>query len=163
MKRYLLLIILALGIIAFLSTMPYKEQTIVPELRTLLADQPFKEQLSQLEFTYWDRTISVEERGYFYFVEFLVRKGFHFFGYGVVGVLLFIFFRKIHWRVPSLWAITSVLMIASMDEIRQRFTPGRTGIWEDVLIDVAGAITCILLVKLILLPFALRKSGLKQN
>lgn len=163
MKRYLLLIVLAIGLISFLSSMPYEDQTIVPELQTILANEPFKEQLSMLEFTYWDRTISVEERGYFYFVEFLIRKGAHFFGYGLVGVVLFLFYRKIRWYLPSMWAILSVFIIASVDEIRQRFTPGRTGIFDDVIIDTVGAITCIFLIKIVLLLFKPFKSKKKQS
>lgn len=163
MKRYLILIIIAIGVIGFMSTMPYQEQTIVPELRSILADEPFKEQLSMLKITYWDRTISVEERGYFYFVEFLIRKSAHFFGYGLVGVLLFLFYRKIHWRVPSFWAVASVFIIASLDEIRQRYTPGRTGIFDDVIIDTVGAITCILLAKIVLLLFDARKMLKKRS
>lgn len=162
MKRYFLLIIIAIGLIGFLSSMPYEDQTIIPELRTILADEPFKDQLSMFEFTYWDRTISVEERGYFYFVEFLIRKSAHFFGYGIVGVLLYLFFRKMRWHFPSYWAVATVFVIASLDEIRQRYTPGRTGIFDDVVIDTAGAITCIFLTKLILLLFAPSKSVQKQ-
>lgn len=162
MKRYFLLIIIAIGLIGFLSSMPYEDQTIIPELRTILADEPFKDQLSMIEFTYWDRTISVEERGYFYFVEFLIRKSAHFFGYGIVGVLLYLFFRKMRWHFPSYWAVATVFVIASLDEIRQRYTPGRTGIFDDVVIDTAGAITCIFLTKLILLLFAPSKSVQKQ-
>ena len=54
--------------------MSYEQQTIVPELQQLLHDEPFKEQLSKIELTYWNQTISIETRGYFYFIEFLIRK-----------------------------------------------------------------------------------------
>jgi len=148
MKKYLFLAIIAIGVVAFLSKMPYEQQTIVPELRTILEDKPFEEQLSHIKLTYWDRSISVEESGYFYFVEFLIRKFAHFFGFGMIGVIFFMLFRRLNWEFPSLYAVASVFVIACFDELRQRFTPGRTGIFNDVIIDTAGAITCILLIKI---------------
>ena len=157
MKRYILTIFCVLAVIYFLSSMPYEKQSIIPELHVLLANQPFKELLSNIEITYWGRTISIEESGYFHFIEFLFRKGAHFFGYGIVGVILYLFYRKMRWQLPSLLAIGSVFVIGGLDELRQRFTPGRTGIFQDVLLDTSGAITCILLTKFVLWLFAPRR------
>ena len=150
MKRYLILILIFLGIVAYMSSMPYEDQSIIPELRTILADRPFEEQLSSIHLTYWGSEVSVDENGYFHFVEFLIRKSIHFFGYGILGVLIFLFYRKMSWQLPSLFAILSIFIIASLDELRQRMSPGRTGIFQDVVLDTVGAITCILLMKLIL-------------
>lgn len=147
MKKYLILAIIAIGVVAFLSNMTYEQQTIVPELRTVLADKPFEEQLSKIHLTYWNKAISVEESGYFYFVEFLIRKGAHFFGFGIIGVIFFMLYKRLNWQFASLYAIASVFVIACFDELRQRFTPGRTGIFDDVIIDTTGAITCIILIK----------------
>lgn len=147
MKKYALLVGLALLIVFIASSMPYEQQTIVPELRTVLEDKPFEEQLRKMEFTYWGRTISVESRGYFYFVEFLIRKGTHFVGFGLVGMLFFLFYRKLGWRFPVLLGIGSVFVIASLDEFRQTFSDGRTGLFADVLIDTAGAIFFITITK----------------
>ena len=73
MKKYIFFVVLALLIVIIASNMSYEQQTIIPELRTVLANKPFEEQLSKIHLTYWDRPISVETRGYFYFVEFLIR------------------------------------------------------------------------------------------
>ena len=129
--------------------MSYKQQTIIPELQTLLANKPFEEQLSKIHLTYWGRPISVETRGYFYFVEFLIRKGTHFVGYGIVGLLFYVLYRKVAWKVPALIAILTVFFIASLDELRQTFIPGRTGVFSDVMLDTSGAICFIFLVKII--------------
>ncbi|MCT6923668.1 VanZ family protein [Metasolibacillus sp.] len=144
MKKYIFLVIVALCIVAFASNMSYKQQTIVPELRVLLADKPFEETLSLLKIPYWGTIISVESRGYFYFVEFLVRKATHFIGFGIVGTILYLFYRKLAWHFPSLLAIATIFVIASLDELRQSFLPGRTGVFSDVLLDSFGAVVFIM-------------------
>ena len=93
MKKIIILVITVLCIIPFVSTMTYEQQSIVPELRVILHDEPFKDFLSKLEFEYWNSTISVETRGYVYFVEFLIRKATHFIGYGVIGIIFYMFYR----------------------------------------------------------------------
>lgn len=149
MKKYIFLVIVALCIVTFASNMSYKQQTIVPELRVLLADKPFEETLSLLKIPYWGTIISVESRGYFYFVEFLVRKATHFIGFGIVGTILYLFYRKLAWRFPSLLAIATIFVIASLDELRQSFLPGRTGVFSDVLLDSFGAVVFIMVTAMI--------------
>ncbi|MEK4228894.1 VanZ family protein [Solibacillus sp. FSL H8-0538] len=144
----LFLVIIALAVVAFASNMTYQQQTIVPALRELLQNKPFEELLSKIEVTYWGETLSVETRGYYYFLEFLIRKATHFTGYGVIALIFFFFYRKLCWRPSSIFAIISVIILASFDEIRQSYKPGRTGIFDDVLIDTAGAFTFILVVKI---------------
>lgn len=150
MKKYIFLVVLALLAVIIASNTNYEQQTIIPELQTLLANKPFEEQLSKLHFTYWNTPISVETRGYFYFVEFLIRKGTHFVGYGIVGLLFYLLYRKLAWKLPALIAIFTVFFIASLDEFRQTFSPGRTGMFDDVVLDTAGAICFIFLAKIIL-------------
>ena len=153
MKKYLLLVIITVCIIAVFSNTTYEQQTIIPELRTVLANEPFKETLSKLEFTYWNRTISVEERGYFYFVEFLIRKTTHFFGFGIAAILFFGLYRKLKLPFAGAWAVLTIFLIASLDEYRQTFIAGRTGLFTDVLIDTAGAIFCLMLLHISLWIF----------
>ena len=150
MKKYVFLVGLALLAIIIASNTNYEQQTIIPELKTVLANKPFEEQLSKIHFTYWNTPISVETRGYFHFVEFLIRKGTHFVGYGIVGLLFYLLYRKLAWKVPALIAMITVFLIASLDEFRQTFSPGRTGIFNDVVLDTAGAICFIFLAKMIL-------------
>jgi len=150
MKKYISLVVLALLIVIIASNMNYEQQTIIPELQTLLANKPFEEQLSKIHLTYWDMPISVETRGYFYFVEFLIRKVTHFVGYGIVALLFYLLYRKLAWKLPALIAIITVFFIASLDEFRQTLLPGRTGIFSDVVIDTVGAICFVFLAKMIL-------------
>lgn len=150
MKKYVFFVIIALFIVFYLSSMSYQQQTIVPELKVLLRNQPFYELLSQIEVTYWGRTISVETRGYYYFVEFLIRKAFHFIGFGLIGTLMYLLFRRLNWKFAALLASIATFFIACLDEYRQTFVEGRTGVFDDVLLDTAGAITFIYSLKILL-------------
>ncbi len=153
MKKYVVLGVIALVVVYIASNMSYAQQSIVPLLQTVLVNEPFKEELSALEFTYWDRTVSIETTGYIHFVEFLIRKCTHFLGYGTIGVIFYVLYRKLKWSLPVLWAIASVFLIAVLDEYNQFHTSGRTGTFQDVKLDVAGAIFMIFLVKILLKVF----------
>ena len=149
MKKLVVIVILTLCTIFFLSRMTYEQQTIVPELSKLLEDEPFKEQLSKIKLTYWNQTISIETRGYIYFIEFLIRKATHFSGYGIVGIILYLFYFRLKWRPAPLLAIFSVFILGSIDEYIQYHIPGRTGIFDDVIIDTCGAILFVSIFSLI--------------
>ncbi|EAZ87272.1 VanZ family protein [Lysinibacillus fusiformis] len=137
MKKWLIFII-CLVVLIISSSMTYEQQSILPELKDLLANKPFEKQLSVLKIPYWDTVVSVEERGYFPFVEFLIRKLTHFIGFGCIALgLYFAWGRR---RFAATIAITGTAFIAMLDEFRQSFTPGRTMSSQDVLVDTAGAI-----------------------
>lgn len=143
MKKYFLIATIAIVLISQMSSMTYEQQSIVPFLQTYFANKPFEQALRSIEILYWNRIISVDTSGYYYFVEFLIRKATHFFGYGFVGVIFYGIYRHLRWRFPALIAIISIFVIASLDEYRQSLTPGRTGIFQDVLLDTCGAVVCI--------------------
>ncbi len=85
-----------------------------------------------------------------------IRKLGHFFAYGFVSV---VFFRA--WRMTfrlsraysavtaslraAAVALLSTLVLCSSDEFHQSFLPKRTGSPFDVLLDMCGAITCLLI------------------
>ncbi|UED81578.1 VanZ family protein [Lysinibacillus sp. CD3-6] len=143
MKKWLVLLLL-LVILAISSSMSYEQQSIIPELEELLANKPFEAQLSVLKIPYWDTVVSVEERGYFEFVEFLIRKFTHFIGFGCIALGIYFAWGKRRFAAGVAIALTAV--IAMLDEFRQSFTPGRTMNGQDVLVDTAGAIVFISLV-----------------
>lgn len=140
MKKWLVLL-LFLVVLAISSSMTYEQQTIIPALEDVLASKPFEKQLSVLHIPYWDTVVSIEERGYFEFVEFLIRKFTHFVGFGCIA--LGIYFAWDKRRYATSVAIVGTLLIASLDEFRQSFTPGRTMNGQDVLVDTAGAIVFV--------------------
>ena len=159
MKKNIFLIVITLIIISFVSTMSYEQQTIVPQLKMLLKDEPFKEQLSKIEVVYWGNLISVETRGYVYFIEFMIRKASHFIGYGIVSLIFYAFYRKLHLRLAPILAIATVFIIGCIDEFYQHYAPGRTGIFDDVLLDTSGAIFFISIVVIIQAFISKRKGG----
>jgi len=85
---------------------------------------------------------------------FLIRKGGHVFGYGLLSILLFRAWRETlpsrenaKWRLP--WATIAVLgtaLVASLDEWHQSFLPSRTGTPRDVLLDSCAGIAAQVLV-----------------
>ncbi|AVK83356.1 hypothetical protein C3943_07130 [Lysinibacillus sp. B2A1] len=140
MKKWLVLAVFLLVLIIS-SSMTYEQQSILPELEDILANKPFERQLSLLQIPYWDTVVSVEERGYFKFVEFLIRKLTHFVGFGCIALGIYFVWGKR--RFPASVAIVGTAIIAMLDEFRQSFTPGRMMSGQDVLVDTAGAIVFV--------------------
>ncbi|GAB0166961.1 VanZ family protein [Lysinibacillus sp. CTST325] len=146
MKKWLILIVFLI-VLAISSSMTYEQQSIIPELEQVLANKPFEKQLSMLKIPYWDTVVSVEERGYFKFVEFLVRKLTHFVGFGCIALGIFFAWGKR--RFAAGVAIVGTALIATLDEFRQSFTPGRMMSVQDVILDTAGAIVFVGIVVLV--------------
>ncbi len=140
MKKWLILLAF-LVVLAISSSMTYEQQTIVPKLEQILANKPFEKQLSVLKIPYWDTVVSVEERGYFKFVEFLVRKLTHFVGFGCIALAIYFVWGKR--RFAAIVAIAGTALIAMLDEFRQSFTPERMMNGQDVMVDTAGAIVFV--------------------
>ena len=129
----------ALIIIVFISSsMPYKDQTIVPDLMRWLPGEPFIEQLSSLRIPYYGMEISVETRGYYYFIEFLVRKFAHITAFGAIAVAMYIALYPKRWRFA--WALLITFFFACADEFHQYFTSGRSASFQDVLLDTFGGL-----------------------
>jgi len=87
-------------------------------------------------------------------VVFVVRKAAHVTEYAILAWLLLRALRASNgltsdhrWnRKLALWAWGLATLYAMSDELHQRFVPGRTGQWEDVAIDSAGAALGLFLV-----------------
>lgn len=87
---------------------------------------------------------------------FLVRKSAHFAEFFVLGILLFVSFRMYR-RNHLLLPLGTGLATAALDETIQRFVPGRSGEWKDVLLDFSGIVSACLLALLILTLYNRRK------
>ncbi|GKV69323.1 membrane protein [Sporosarcina sp. NCCP-2716] len=159
-----LVAVLLIGILAGLflsSSQTYEQQTIVPQLERLLPDRPLEEPLSKLHIPYWGKTISVEERGYYYFLEFLFRKAAHFFTFGALASVLY-------WLLPAnrfrfFLALLLTFAAASADEFHQSLTGGRTATWQDVALDLAGALVFLLVIRLFSLLRPQRRKAKKKR
>lgn len=134
MKR--LLIFLTLFAILFVSSgQSYEQQTLIPTLERLLPSEPFKGLLSLFQIPYWGMTISVEERGYYQFIEFLIRKASHVVIFGLIALAVLNLLPK-----PKVgFAFAATTAIAIIDEYHQSLTGGRTPTVHDVLLDMYGA------------------------
>jgi VanZ family protein len=79
---------------------------------------------------------------------FLMRKGGHVFGYGLLSILFFRAFRETlptadgaRWSLR--WAniaVLGTLLVASLDEWHQSYIPTRTGTLHDVILDTSAGI-----------------------
>lgn len=148
MGRFLLLFII-LATLFISSGQTYEDQSIIPTLQKLFPNKPFEELLSILQIPYWGILVSVEERGYYYFLEFLIRKSAHFFIFGFLALAIYWVLPKFKMRFLFAAIFTSTL--AGADEFHQLLTGGRTAVMADVYLDMAGAFTFLAILKLFLL------------
>ncbi len=133
------------------SAQTYQQQTSVPFLARWLHDQPFKQQLAGISFTYVDQKVSIASSGYFKFIEFFIRKGAHFGSYFLIGLGGYMGYRS---RIKQTGLTMIVVWLAAtgyaaLDEFHQSLTGGRTPLFQDVLLDACGALTAIVLAWLI--------------
>ncbi|MDN7241746.1 VanZ family protein [Planococcus sp. N028] len=134
MKKILLLLLL-LGILFISSGQTYEQQTLIPTLEKYLVSKPFEGLLSYLHIPYYGIMVSIEERGYFAFIEFLLRKGAHLFMFGALAIAVFVLLPK-----PKFWLAFAITVgLAFLDEFHQSLTGGRTPTGQDVLLDSIGA------------------------
>jgi len=71
--------------------------------------------------------------------EHFVRKAAHFSEFAVLGLL-------VSCLIPSLAALPACALVAMADEYHQTFVSDRAGMWQDVLLDTAGALAGIVFV-----------------
>lgn len=144
-KIFFLLLLLAALFIS--SGQTYEQQSIIPILQKWLPDKPFEGILSLLSIPYWGINVSVEERGYYYFVEFLLRKSAHFLIFALIAAFIYSVLPKKSSRFMIAALIT--LLIAIGDEYHQSLTGGRTPSFQDILLDMSGAITALILIRIL--------------
>ncbi|WP_075617242.1 VanZ family protein [Paenisporosarcina indica] len=142
MKKYILLILILLALF-YSSGQTYEEQSLIPDLKRYLPNEPLKGILSTLQVPYWGTTVSIEERGYHAFVEFLIRKGAHVFIFGALAAAIYYAIRKFF------LAFAVTVIFAIIDEYHQSLTGGRTPTIHDVLLDSFGAALVLLVIFLI--------------
>lgn len=132
MKKYILFILILLTLF-YSSGQTYEQQSLIPNLMKWLPNEPLKDALSLFQIPYWGTIISVQERGYYAFIEFLLRKGAHIFIFGALAISAYIMVHKI--RI----AFIITVVTAFADEYHQSLTGGRTPSIQDVFLDSFGA------------------------
>lgn len=84
-------------------------------------------------------------------IQHYVRKGAHFCGYALLGVLIFNAISNHIINKTSVFALSQLcgMTYAASDELHQRFVPGRSGEIKDIALDSCGVLfgmLCLLLV-----------------
>ncbi|WDF81881.1 VanZ family protein [Lacticaseibacillus pabuli] len=147
--RWLLLALLVLAVLFVSSSMTYRQQTAVPLLERVLHNEPGRDWLSRLRINYGaGEIISVHTRGYFAFVEFLMRKFAHFATYFLLSSFLFVYLDQ-HVQPRWLQFLLTPLAVgglAALDEWHQLFTGDRSPEVQDVILDMTGALVAVIVI-----------------
>lgn len=148
MKKYLLFLLILISL--FISSgQTYEEQSLIPNLKQWFPGEPLKGLLATLQIPYWGIIVSIEERGYYRFIEFLIRKGAHIITFGTLAIAAYIMTKRyIH-------AFIITMVVAILDEYHQSLTGGRTPTIQDVFLDIFGAFLALLIL------FSINKIRLK--
>ena len=125
------------------SGQTYEQQSLVPELEKWLPGKPLESLLATLKIPYWGIQVSIAERGYYEFVEFIIRKSAHFFTFGLIAIVIYAVLPKRRFR--KVIAVFLTLIVAITDEVHQSLTAGRTASLQDVMLDMTGAVIVLIL------------------
>lgn len=79
-----------------------------------------------------------------------IRKAAHFTEYAVLAFLAIRAFRQSSNGLirTAVYSVLVVVSVAAFDEFNQSFDLSRTGSWYDVLLDISGGITTIVMISL---------------
>lgn len=157
---YLGIAIFMMVILFISSSQTYHQQSQIGFLETLLKNEPLKKSLSQIAFNYAGSEVSIAAKGYFSFVEFFIRKGAHFITYFILGasLTLALYYRQKNFWWGGFFGLLSATGYAALDEFHQMLTGDRTPLFQDVLLDMSGALTAIFIILLYLLATKKRLS-----
>lgn len=148
MKKILIPVVL-FGILFISSSQTYEQQSLGNLLPKLLPNQPLESWMSKIHINYFGTMISVHEDGYYFFIEFILRKSAHFLLFGLLAASLFIVLQKS--RLNYILAFLLTCTIAIADEYHQSITGGRTASFHDVILDSCGAVFFLVLIYFITL------------
>lgn len=140
-----LLSILLIGLF-YSSSQPYEKQDIRGTIKQYVDAQSLSETLGDLSFHYGGSEISVQEDGVAGFLEFFIRKGTHFITFASICLFVYRVLRHgFSFATTIPWSGFLAVIIALFDEWHQTFTPNRTGMLTDVLLDTTGICTMLVL------------------
>ncbi|MEJ8547813.1 VanZ family protein [Brevibacillus borstelensis] len=148
-KRVVEMILLA-GILAGLfisSSTPYGNQDIRGTISKFVDEETVSENWQDFSFQYGKKKISIDNNGVAGVIEFFLRKGTHF---SVFAILTAVWYRVLRQRMSVAaalpWSAFLSLAVAVLDEWHQTFTPDRTGLVADVILDGSGVCTMLLII-----------------
>ncbi|MGE5702027.1 MAG: VanZ family protein [Clostridia bacterium] len=148
MKRsfaiYLILLCIVLASMFYSSSTPYQKQDIRGNISEVVDASQVNQLLGSISFEYGKKVISVKTVGEAGLIEFFIRKATHFLTFALLAFLFYHVLRR--WAEPWTalpWSGFLALACAILDEWHQSFTPNRTAMIEDVILDGVGA--CLML------------------
>ena len=150
---YLIIAGVMMLILFITSSQTFEQQDQTTRISKILGSEPFLEQLKGLRFNYGGSEVSIAASGYTGVIQFFIRKVAHFSAYFIIGGGLYLGLVP---RIKQLFLTASLSWLAAtgyaaLDEYHQLLTGGRSALFEDIVLDSAGAGTAIL----ICLTFAL--------
>ena len=98
---------------------------------------------------FWFSSIPSYEMLDFGFLDFIIKKGGHAFGYGLLGLSYLRGLKGNSQKIHSRWfymAWAMAVLYSITDEFHQSFVPGRNPAVTDVMIDAFGAALALFLV-----------------
>ncbi|MCM3718524.1 VanZ family protein [Fictibacillus phosphorivorans] len=148
--QWIPVLLIVIGVF-YSSSQPYQKQDVRPEIGKYVDLEKVEQNFSGVKLKYAGSEVSVEAKGPASFIEFFIRKGAHF---SVFFALGFFAFRAIRLNgsdtiKSAIIAFALVAGYATFDETHQNFTENRSPHVEDVMIDITGGITAIVLASLI--------------
>lgn len=128
-----------IAVIWSLSGQSYQQQDIQPWLHRLTQQVHIGVTLPDLHLFYNGHEYSLQQRPYA-FIEFVFRKTAHLFVYAVLAVLVYggLRYKRVRVMTCIITALVIVVIIASIDEYIQQFSPNRTSSIWDVGVDLIG-------------------------
>ncbi|PAB01463.1 VanZ family protein [Enterococcus canintestini] len=145
---YLLIGLATMAVLFISSSQTYQQQSQVGLLEKLLKNEPLKNSLHNIAFNYAGSEVSIAAKGYFSFVEFFIRKGAHFITYFILGgsFTLALYYKQKNFWWGSFFGVLSATGYAALDEFHQMLTGDRTPLFQDVILDMTGAFTAVLII-----------------
>ena len=118
----------------------FDDQDLRPFLRERISEEALQKVLPSVEFTYAGSLLSYREPHRF--AHFLLRKGAHVFIYAALA--FFVVYQQLLAGRGAAGAFGRALLlvfaVAAADEFIQHLHEGRTGLVEDVVLDLSGSV-----------------------
>lgn len=161
--RWIIWTILAVAWMVFIfykSNQPYVEQDLKPFLADLIPESTLSTFTPTIEFSYDGYVVSGKSP--YDFFEFFIRKIAHVVEFAILAFLLCRVFSPLTRRdyAPIVWAGVVSYVYALSDEWHQTFVAGRTGHFEDTLVDGIG-IVLVMVCYILIRRRRRKKSGLR--
>ncbi|MDK8183442.1 VanZ family protein [Paenibacillus sp. UMB4589-SE434] len=153
---WLILAVVWMGFVFYKSSQTYADQDLRPSFAAFITEETLQKYIPHIEFDYDGQHVTWKQP--YDFVEYFIRKGAH---VAEFALLCFLILKTLY--ATSLSAISAVaiggiatFLYACSDEWHQSFVPGRTGHFQDVLVDSIGIV-------LVMAGFLLARKRRRKN